>query len=36
VIAPKFLETLVKDASVEIKLTEEYGELPSMAAQDQQ
>lgn len=35
VIAPKFLEILVKDASVEIKLTEEYGELPSMAGQDQ-
>jgi len=36
VIAPKFLEILVKDASVEIKLTQEYGDLPSNAAQDQQ
>jgi hypothetical protein len=35
VIAPKFIAILVKDASVEIKLTEEYGELPSMAGQDQ-
>jgi hypothetical protein len=35
VVAPKFLEILIKDASVEIKLTEEYGELPSTAGQDQ-
>ena len=35
VIAPQFLSILVKDASVEIKLTQENGDLPSNATTEQ-
>ena len=34
-VAPQFLAVLVKDASVEIKLNQEYGDLPSTAGADQ-